>query len=87
MRTIKSKDAVRGISNAGEYSGLPKRPSVLNEPGFIYQKLDPSKFGRVINSELTDEELEMANDPNVKPFSHISDSAEYVRKIRKTTKP
>ena len=88
MRTIKSKTSVLSISRAKEYADLTiKKTAALNEPAFIYQKLDPAKFGRMINSELSDEELEMANDPNVKPFAHVADSAAYVRKIRKTSKP
>ena len=55
----------------------------FNEPGFTYARLDPAKHGRVICEDLTPEEEAMADDPNVKPFSHVSDSAEYVRRIRR----
>ena len=55
----------------------------LNEPLVSYVRLDPAAHGRVICNELTAEEEALANDPNVKPFSHIGDSAEYVRRIRR----
>lgn len=55
----------------------------FNEPGFAFTHLDPTKHGRVICEDLTPEEEAMANDPNVKPFSYVSDSAEYVRRIRR----
>lgn len=54
----------------------------FNEPGFTYARLDPTKHGRVICEELTPEEEAMADDPHVRPFSHVGDSAEYVRRIR-----
>lgn len=55
----------------------------LNEPEVPYIRLDPAKHGRVIYNELTEEEEAMADDPDVKPFSHVSDSAAYVRRIRR----
>ncbi|WP_026631623.1 hypothetical protein [Dyadobacter alkalitolerans] len=87
MRTIKSKSVIPAASKAAEYYYPSGKTSTLNDPGAGYQKLDPAKYGRIINCELSDEELEMANDPNVKPFAYVSDSAAYVRKIRKTSKP
>ncbi|MCF0063670.1 hypothetical protein MUK70_30580 [Dyadobacter chenwenxiniae] len=87
MRTIKSKTALPGISKAEVYSSPARKTSELNESSVGYQKLDPAKYGHVIDCQLSDEELAMANDPNVKPFGHISDSAAYVRKIRKASRP
>ncbi|MCE7071150.1 hypothetical protein LZG74_12595 [Dyadobacter sp. CY327] len=87
MRTIKSKSATPGTIKAADYFRPFETTSTLHEPGVSYQKLDPAKYGRLISCELSDEELEMANDPNVKPFAYVSDSAAYVRKIRKTSKP
>lgn len=55
----------------------------LNEPIVPYMRLDPAAHARVICEELTPEEEAMANDPSVKPFSYVSDSAEYVRRIRR----
>lgn len=55
----------------------------LNEPFIPYMHLDPTEYGRIICEELTPEEEAMANDPNVKPFSHVSDSSKYVRRIRR----
>jgi hypothetical protein len=92
MRTIKSNQHTSKVascnnSKAKEHSAADENRLVFTEPFQNYQKLDPAKYGRMINSELSDEELAMANDPNVKPFAHVNDSAKYVRSIRKTIKP
>jgi hypothetical protein len=87
MRTIKSKTSVPGVSKVKEYAQPSRTTLVLNEPSVGSQKLDPAKYGRIINCELSDEEQEMSIDPNVKPFAHVSDSAAYVRKIRQTSRP
>ena len=86
MRTIKSKHPVTDISKRAEYIHSERTLTAVHEPGAPYHKLDPAKFGRIINYELSDEELIMANDPDVQPFAHVSDSTEYVRNIRKTFK-
>ncbi|WP_143016825.1 hypothetical protein [Dyadobacter soli] len=57
--------------------------SQLHEPVGSYARLDPATHGRIICEELTPEEEAMADDPNVKPFSHVGDSAAYVRRIRR----
>lgn len=87
MRTIKSKHPVTNILKRAEYIPSERTLIAVHESGTPYHKLDPAKFGRVINCKLSDEELQMANDPDVKPFAHVSDSTEYVRNIRKTFKP
>ena len=66
------------------YADLEETPvSQLNEPVVAYMRLDPAAHGRVIHEELSSEEEAMADDPNVKPFAHVSDSAAYVRRIRR----
>lgn len=81
-----NKSAQKDASNvqAASYPDLEETfAPQLNEPIVSYVRLDPAAHSRVICEELTPEEEAMANDPNVKPFSYVSDSAEYVRRIRR----
>ncbi len=75
----KSKNTVTANSYITEESEVPQ----FNEPEVPYLRLDPAKHSRVICEVLTPEEEAMANDPDVKPFAHVSDSAAYVRRIRR----
>ena len=87
MRTINSKLTILHISeSAKSIDSIFERYSSPKLPSLAYQKLDPATHGSVINFPLSDEEIALANDPDVKPFAYVSDSAGYVRKIRKTTK-
>ena len=86
MKTPSQNKSVR--KNAGtvpaSYPDLEETQiTQFNEPTVPYARLDPAAHLRVISEELTPEEEAMANDPNVKPFSNVSDSAEYVRRIRR----
>ncbi|SEJ47278.1 hypothetical protein SAMN05216327_11110 [Dyadobacter sp. SG02] len=73
-----------GPSQAASYIELEETSAPqLCEPIAHYARLDPAAHGRIICEQLTPEEEVMANDPNVKPFAHVSDSAAYVRRIRR----
>lgn len=80
-----NKSAEKHTNTAqASYTDLEEtRVPQFNEPLIPYARLDPAAHARVIREELTPEEEAMADDPNVKPFSHVSDSAEYVRRIRR----
>ena len=75
-----------GTAKERSYEIVESAVPQFNEPFVPYTRLDPAAHGRVIHEELTTEEEAMANDPNVKPFSQISDSADYVRRIRRDFK-
>ncbi|WP_041735659.1 hypothetical protein [Dyadobacter fermentans] len=84
MKTTSQNDSANGAKLAATYEDLEEtQVRQVNEPEFHYTRLDPAAHGRVICEELTPEEEAMANDPNVKPFSHVGDSAAYVRRIRR----
>jgi len=79
-----NKSPKKSDSTAASYADLEEtHVPQLNEPVIPYMRLDPAAHGRVIREELTPEEEAMANDPDVKPFAYVSDSAEYVRRIRR----
>lgn len=90
MRTIQSNQKSQVATRSHlKTKSLPssKEASLASEKlSLNYDRLDPAQHGRIINIELSDEEHAMANDPNVKPFAHVSDSAAYVRKIRQLRK-
>lgn len=50
---------------------------------FDIPKLDYRKYVRKYDPEMTANELEIADDPSVKPFSTVTDTVEYARKLRK----
>lgn len=87
MKTPSKNNSAEKLDNAASRASYPDLEETdtlqFNEPVVFYARLDPAAHGRVICEELTPEEEAMANDPNVKPFSHVSDSAEYVRRIRR----
>lgn len=80
MKAPSKKNSAEKLSHApsrAAYIDLEETDAPqFNEPGVPYARLDPAAHMRVICEELTPEEEAMANDPNVKPFSHVSDSAE-----------
>ncbi|MCF0070872.1 hypothetical protein LZD49_10350 [Dyadobacter sp. CY261] len=87
MKTSSQKSLAQNSPDAAKETSYPdlneSEALQLNEPLIPYVRLDPAVHGRVICNELTAEEEELANDPNVKPFSHVGDSAAYVRRIRR----
>jgi len=87
MKTPSQNKSAKNFGNAVQaalYDDLDDtQVPQFNEPIFAYAHLDPTKHGRVICEDLTPEEEAMVNDPNVKPFSYVSDSVEYVRRIRR----
>jgi|GEM_PF-2664799 len=87
MKTPSRNKSLRDSNNAvraASYDDLEDmQVRQFNEPGFTYARLDPTNHGRVICEDLTPEDEAMADDPNVKPFSYVADSAEYVRRIRR----
>jgi len=50
---------------------------------FDVPTLDYRKYVRIYDPELTEEELKEADDPSVKPFSHVTDTVAYARQLRK----
>ena len=57
--------------------------SETEELGFEIPHLDYRKHIKIIDYVLTEEEeLAIASNPDVKPFSHIKDSAKYVHDLR-----
>jgi hypothetical protein len=77
------KSAQDPAAQKGSYIIEESEVRQFNEPLVPYARLDPAAHGRVICEELTPEEEAMANDPDVKPFAFVSDSADYVRRIRR----
>ncbi len=56
-------------------------------PHFKYTKQDVREHMRVIQYDLTDEEEEiLAQNPDVRPFSHIKDSAKYIHDLRRKSR-
>lgn len=54
------------------------------ELGFEIPRLDVRQHAQIIDIPLTAEEEELlAQNPDVKPFSHIKDAAKYVHDIRR----
>lgn len=52
--------------------------------GFDIPRLDVRDHARVISMPLTSEEEEaLAQNPDVKPFSHITDAAKYIHDLRR----
>ena len=57
------------------------KPDKLN---FEIPRLDVREHARVIDNVLTaEEEAALAENPDVKPFSHIKDSAKYIHDLRR----
>lgn len=55
-----------------------------DELGIEYPRLDVREHMEVINNVLTAEEEELlAQNPDVRPFSHIEDSAKYIHDLRR----
>jgi predicted nucleotidyltransferase len=55
-----------------------------DELSFEIPRLDVRQHAKVIQDELTEEEeRELAQNPDVKPFAHISDAAKYVHDMRR----
>ena len=52
---------------------------------FDVPKLDYRKYVHVYDPQLTEEELLAADDDTVLPFSHVTDTVEYARTLRKNT--
>ena len=50
---------------------------------FDVPKLDYRKYAHIYDPQLTEEELLLADDPSVKPFSHVTDTVEFARQLRK----
>ena len=55
----------------------------LEKLPFEIPHLDWREHSHIIEYQLTEEELEIANDSSVKPFSHIVDSAKCVHEMRR----
>lgn len=51
---------------------------------FHVPKLDYRKYVHVYDPQLTEEELLAADDDTVLPFSHVTDTIEFVNQLRKT---
>ena len=60
--------------------------SETEELDFEIPHLDYRKHIKIIDYVLTEEELAIANNPDVKPFSHIKDSAKYVHDLRRKSR-
>lgn len=55
-----------------------------DELGFEIPRLDVRQHVRIIQNELTEEEeRELAQNPDVKPFAHIIDAAKHVHDLRR----
>lgn len=55
-----------------------------DELGFEIPRLDVRQHARLIQNELTEEEEhELAKNPDVRPFAHITDAAQYVHDMRR----
>lgn len=50
---------------------------------FEIPRLDYREHGYIYTPEFTEEELSLPDDPSIKPFSHITDSAKYVHDMRR----
>jgi hypothetical protein len=49
---------------------------------FEVPRLDVSTHSRIYAPELTEEELLLADEPSVKPFSHVTDTIAFSRQLR-----
>ncbi|MBB3842410.1 putative nucleotidyltransferase [Runella defluvii] len=57
-----------------------------DELGFEIPRLDVRQHARIYKPELTEEEeIELAKNPDVRPFSHVTDTVEFARQLRQNT--
>ncbi|MEI7584002.1 hypothetical protein [Runella sp.] len=55
-----------------------------DELGFEIPRLDVRQHAKIIHHELTEEEeKELVQNPDIKPFAHITDAAKYVHNMRR----
>ncbi len=91
--TISDKELEKRIVDDARETGISTQEFVenilsestkhANRSAFASKKLDPNEYVHILNFELSEEELVLANDPSVKPFSDITDSAEYIHQLRR----
>lgn len=57
-----------------------------SELGFEIPRMDVRKHARPYRPEISQEEqTAMAQNPDVKPFSHVTDTAEFARQLRENS--
>ncbi len=59
-----------------------RETKTTNKLPFEVPRLDIRAHSRIYAPELTDEESTLADDPSVKPFSHVTDTVTFSRQLR-----